>query len=155
MKWKKEELEILKQDYLNKRYIGDIALKLNRSIRSVQHKTERLELFRNPIKIKHERNRKVADSRYYSQNKKEIYKRKRDRIRKMKEELVSLMGGKCSNCGYNQCVAALEFHHCNEDKESSIAILIKDYSKQKALKEAHKCILLCANCHREAHHKGS
>ena len=29
-----------------------------------------------------------------------------------KEDLVYIMGGKCQICGYDKCISALEFHHC-------------------------------------------
>ncbi len=29
----------------------------------------------------------------------------------MKKQAVKLLGGKCSRCGYNKCIEALEFHH--------------------------------------------
>jgi hypothetical protein len=28
-----------------------------------------------------------------------------------KDELIALLGGRCSVCGYDKCTAALEFHH--------------------------------------------
>lgn len=31
--------------------------------------------------------------------------------RSMKIQAVKLLGGKCSICGYNKCIDALEFHH--------------------------------------------
>ena len=74
-----------------------------------------------------------------------------ERLRKKKFELVKILGGKCCICEYNKCNAALEFHH-KGNKEGSLAKMIRDISKQKALKELKKCILLCANCHRELHH---
>ena len=65
-------------------------------------------------------------------------------------EAIELLGGKCCRCGYNKCLSALEFHH--EDlskKEFGIGGSAK--GRSKILEEAKKCILLCANCHREAH----
>ena len=62
-----------------------------------------------------------------------------------------MLGGKCSKCGYNKCLSALDFHHNRGKKEGHLSRLIKDFSKQKSLKEIKKCILLCANCHREVH----
>lgn len=56
-------------------------------------------------------------------------------------------------CGYNKNIAALEFHHVNpEEKEFEIDIRhFSNTSLQKLKEEVNKCILLCANCHRELH----
>ena len=36
----------------------------------------------------------------------------------MKMQAIKLLGGKCSICGYNKCVDALQFHHENpKEKE--------------------------------------
>lgn len=70
----------------------------------------------------------------------------------LKQELVTLAGGCCSRCGYNRSISALDFHHINNDKEGTIANLMT-FSPDKAREEARKCLLLCANCHRE-HHAG-
>lgn len=58
----------------------------------------------------------------------------------------------CSVCGYNKCSRALDFHHTNPtDKDSSIADLVWNGSMQDLLTELTKCVVLCANCHREVH----
>lgn len=69
---------------------------------------------------------------------------------KIKKEVVELLGGKCSRCGYNRCMFALEFHHRNgkKDKEFSISGN-SNLSLKRIKKEIEKCELLCANCHRE------
>lgn len=54
----------------------------------------------------------------------------------------------CSVCKYNKCASALEFHH-NGDKEFSISKFYGNIEKLKI--EMDKCIILCANCHRELH----
>ena len=70
--------------------------------------------------------------------------------KRTKELLVEYKGGKCEFCGYNKCVEALEFHHIDETtKEFAISGSTKSLEKQK--KEADKCYMLCANCHREVH----
>ena len=64
-------------------------------------------------------------------------------------------GSKCEKCGYNKCSEALEFHHKNpEEKDFNLSDrnLILDWQEIK--KELDKCILVCANCHREIHAKG-
>lgn len=61
----------------------------------------------------------------------------------------------CDICGYNACGAALDWHHPNDDKEftpSRIAVCNRETLNQYYA-ETQKCQLLCANCHREIHHK--
>lgn len=56
----------------------------------------------------------------------------------------------CAICGYSKCDAALEFHHTNpEDKKFQVTARTTGY--KKIVEELNKCILLCANCHREIH----
>lgn len=75
-----------------------------------------------------------------------------ERRRRVKRMLVEYKGGKCVRCGYSKCVAALDFHHENE-KEKAFGISHKGHtiSFERLKKEADKCVLLCANCHREEH----
>ena len=70
----------------------------------------------------------------------------------LKHELILYKGGKCEICGYNKCDAALEFHHKNPD-EKEFGIAYKGYTRslEECKKEVDKCILVCANCHREIH----
>lgn len=71
---------------------------------------------------------------------------------KLKEKLVNYKGGKCEICGYDKCIAALDFHHLNpEEKEFGITNG-KVIPFELAKKEADKCILVCSNCHREIHY---
>ena len=74
------------------------------------------------------------------------------RREKTKELLVEYKGGKCEICGYNRCVEALEFHHINPN-EKDFGIGQKGYTRsfEKNKEEVDKCILVCANCHREIH----
>ena len=71
----------------------------------------------------------------------------------MKRQAIKLLGGKCSICGYDRCIDALEFHHKNpQEKEfklgSGNTMSWKEYKI-----EALKCILVCSNCHKEIHYK--
>lgn len=70
----------------------------------------------------------------------------------VKQQSVDYLGGECSKCGYNKCIAALEFHHVNP-KEKDIDYAYYKWNFNNKLKaELDKCVLLCANCHREEHH---
>ncbi len=68
--------------------------------------------------------------------------------------VVKYKGGKCVICGYDKSVEALEFHHIDEKKKLfGISGQGLTRSWERVRKEADKCILLCANCHRELHAK--
>jgi transposase len=72
------------------------------------------------------------------------------RRRKVKRLLVAEAGGRCTLCGYDRCIAALEFHHrIPADKSFSLSHRGVTRSLAKARQEASKCELLCANCHAE------
>lgn len=66
------------------------------------------------------------------------------------------MGGCCNNCGYNKCSAALVLHHINpEEKDFSISGLrASPKNIGSIIEELKKCVLLCSNCHAEAHYNG-
>jgi hypothetical protein len=62
----------------------------------------------------------------------------------------------CEICGYDRCKSSLDFHHTDpSQKEYSISdFTVKAFNernREKALNEIKKCIVLCANCHRELH----
>lgn len=105
-----------------------------------------------------------CDNLYWSphrkSNKKSQYKRNpksnieavSKRRRKLKEMSLEYMGSKCKICGYNKCVAALEFHHLDPTKKDfGIATSGTTKSWERIKKELDKCICVCANCHREIH----
>ena len=67
-----------------------------------------------------------------------------------KQAAISLLGGKCSQCGYSEHLAALEFHHTSNNKEFNIGdVANKSWNSIK--NEISKCQLLCSNCHRIFH----
>lgn len=54
----------------------------------------------------------------------------------------------CDRCGYDTYEGALDFHHRDpSEKEFGIA----GVPTSKLAEEVDKCVLLCANCHRELH----
>jgi len=158
MDWTDQEIRFLREIYKERIPLEEISKRLKRSKKSIKRKAQNLGLHRErvpPNKSKSRQPQNVIDKRYYEKNKEEIYRRKMNRRKKLKEEAIKISGGKCSVCGYDKCLSALEFHHNHEDKEGHVSTFIKKGSRQKVLKEAEKCIILCANCHRELHYKGS
>lgn len=79
----------------------------------------------------------------------EAVQRRRDKLKQMS---VEYKGGCCANCGYSRCIKALEFHHIDESKKD-FGISHKGYTRswERVKLELDKCIILCANCHREIH----
>lgn len=70
--------------------------------------------------------------------------------RNRKVNLIHICGDKCCICGYSKSIAALEFHHINPaDKEYGISSKGTCHNIRTDIAEIKKCILLCANCHRE------
>ncbi len=65
---------------------------------------------------------------------------------------LSLKGDRCQICGYDKYVGALEFHHVNgKNKEFDLSTRGLTRSWARVKKEVEKCVLVCANCHREIH----
>ena len=74
-----------------------------------------------------------------------------ERMRHTKRLCIEYKGGKCEKCGYDKYDGALEFHHLDPSKKD-FAISKKKAKYIDSLKpELDKCILVCANCHRELH----
>jgi transposase len=72
------------------------------------------------------------------------------RRRNIKRILVEEAGGKCLICGYDRCQQVLQFHHLDpSEKEFDLGRSGVTRSIARARAEAHKCVLLCANCHAE------
>lgn len=70
-----------------------------------------------------------------------------------KQKMITAMGGKCQCCGYDKCDAALEFHHIDPmQKDFTFGRVRANPATINVIaKELEKCIMICANCHREVH----
>jgi hypothetical protein len=77
------------------------------------------------------------------------------KLKAMRRRLRAEFGGVCQLCGYNQCAAALQFHHVDDTHKY-------DYSGSRGSRSAapreveehpERFRLLCANCHIETHEK--
>jgi len=94
----------------------------------------------------------MPEKRKYSDRAKYLIRAVAKRRKKIRQMAVSYKGGKCMCCSYNRCVQALEFHHIrNSGKDFGISDKGYTRSWQKVKKELDKCVLVCANCHRELH----
>jgi len=73
-------------------------------------------------------------------------------------EAIQSLGGSCEGCGKvvtKDTMVCFDFHHTQDNKregELTMSHIIQRNSLSIILKEATKCILFCACCHR-LHHK--
>lgn len=83
-------------------------------------------------------------------NKYYVVKKRRD----IKKRIVDYKGGQCESCGYIGHPAVYDLHHKDPlAKDFSISRFGHSRSWSRVKSEIEKCILLCANCHREEHAK--
>src|SRR5262249_22533590 len=71
-----------------------------------------------------------------------------------KQRLIQVLGGRCTVCGYDRCLAALSFHH-KDPSQKRFALEIRSLTNrlwEVIVAEETKCTLLCLNCHAELHH---
>ena len=94
----------------------------------------------------------TRDTRKYSDRRQYLIAAVYKRRKKIRRLAVYYKGGKCQRCGYVRCIDALEFHH-SDSSQKDFSISEKGYTRSwtKVKEELDKCILLCANCHREVH----
>lgn len=73
--------------------------------------------------------------------------------KRAKIKLVEIAGNACRLCGYNKCITALEFHHIDPAEKDFAVTGSRDTRRFSLMvEEIRKCILVCANCHREIHY---
>ena len=94
----------------------------------------------------------MPDTRTYQDRAEYIKRAVIKRRKKLRQMAVDYKGGKCVRCGYNRCKEALDFHH-EDPNEKEFGISMKGITRSwaKIRAEVDKCILICANCHREEH----
>lgn len=94
----------------------------------------------------------MPDKRTYADRAEYLKKAVAKRRKEIKAKAVIYKGGQCILCGYHKAIAALEFHHVNP-KTKSFGISGQGLTRawKQVKQEADKCVLLCANCHREVH----
>ena len=82
-----------------------------------------------------------------------VNKNRRQWALREKQKAVDYKGGKCEICGYDRCLACLDFHHKDPTQKNGygIGVLKHHWTFEKNKSEIDKCILLCVRCHREIH----
>ena len=78
---------------------------------------------------------------------KQKYQQKKQIVQDLKSQYT------CAKCGDSRGYV-LDFHHIDPDKkEQTVARMTSNnYQLNKVYNEIQKCIVLCANCHREFHY---
>jgi hypothetical protein len=102
---------------------------------------------------------KIISTKYYEDNKSLVLKKQHIRDNEKKQYINNLKENiKCQKCGYNKCIVALDYHHLDPSKKdfniatTRVRNINTEYSRNLIEKEIEKCIVLCANCHREFHY---
>lgn len=90
------------------------------------------------------------DTRTYEDRKEYLKQAVTKRRRVLKLKAIETMGSMCMICGYDKHPGVLEFHHVDAATKS-FGISSGGFSRSWASihAELQKCILVCANCHRE------
>ena len=79
----------------------------------------------------------------------------KDKERRWKKKIkaIKFLGGNCSNCGYDKCMDAIDFHHKDALEKNDTLKNLWNQKWETIETEIKKCVLLCSNCHREHHWK--
>lgn len=70
---------------------------------------------------------------------------------KSRRDFVLAFGGACSQCGYNRCIRALQFHHIDPATKGEWSNGLGRVSVAELIAHPEHFELLCANCHFERH----
>ncbi len=94
----------------------------------------------------------MSDKRTYADRKEYLISAVTKRRKLLREKARMYKGGKCMICGYDRCLEALDFHHI-DPKKKGFGVSEKGITRswEKIKEEIDKCVLICANCHREIH----
>lgn len=107
------------------------------------------EKLKTEFSIIRKKNRPISEHSYCKEC---LYKDTLKRRRDFKQQCIDYKGNKCSICGYNKCMAALDFHHIDPtQKDFNISKARVCSPNDKIKLELDKCLLICSNCHRELH----
>ena len=113
-------------------------------------------------------NSKKYSRKYYKTHKKEISqstnkwrennpetvkKWVNNRTKERKAYFVSIKGGKCARCNGVFPNVCFDFHHNINGDKTLVNFGWANLSIKRLKEEVNKCIMVCANCHRQIHYK--
>lgn len=70
-----------------------------------------------------------------------------------KVRAIKYKGKICAHCGKEYHPSLCEFHHVDPNQKEETWYKMRSWPDTKIATELNKCLLLCANCHREVHYK--
>jgi hypothetical protein len=135
---------------------------------------DKCKLYTTTYKVKHMHSAKVASKKWKAdhpeeakESRKRSYEKYREKSRTADKkrykqyradwiEWLSLHNlVSCSECGYDKCFAAIDYHHTNPaEKDKGVAFILCRPITEDGISEIRKTIPLCRNCHAELHSMG-
>ena len=90
---------------------------------------------------------------HYTSNKEYYASKSEDHRKKMQALVRGLKDVPCSDCGVRYPHYVMDFDHVRGRKTKQVADMVSRSMSERAIrKEAEKCDVVCANCHRERTH---
>ena len=74
-----------------------------------------------------------------------------ERHKDKKKWAIDYKGGICVDCKQSFPTCVFDFHHLDESTKNENPSYFIRLSKERAMEELDKCVLLCSNCHRIRH----
>ena len=81
---------------------------------------------------------------------KECISFRRNKKKEIVNTYIRLYKG-CACCGYNKIYDAIDLHHMSDEDKFKNISKMETYSDKRLIKELHKTVPLCKNCHTEHH----
>lgn len=125
------------------------------ALRKKRYRDKNPELFQSAaLKYYYNNLEKCAEraKKWREKNKDYVLEKQRETKRQRKLWAIDYLGGCCQSCGGKFHPAVYEFHHLDPTTKDRDPSKMMSLSIDRLTNELNKCKLLCANCHRLAHH---
>lgn len=103
--------------------------------------------YRDEWRAAHREHIREYDRKWAAQNREKRAVYDRNMRKKLREQVIEFLGGKCAACGYDDHIMALQVDHINGDgKADRVKGALQSY--RNMLKRGCEGVqVLCANCH--------